>query len=409
MSDDSNPYAVYDTYTNPGAAQSVASALIGPPIAGWMTHVFLFGLVANQAFDYLYGPLYRTDSQRTKITFWTLIVLELASAGVCFAEGTQQQRDTNTLLLAVTPLDSIPFFFAGIIAFIVQLCLAERASKFFITRSKSIRWLFLATVIFFSSIGLIASVFLASFYALFSADPNNPIVLAPYTFNLVNSVWTFSSAIVDVVITVSLILVLKGEMKGFNLQTDDLMKQIIRLSMETGCTTSFTALLSAILAVAFPKREIWSINICLVFSYPLPPLYVLSYIVTLNARGEKLASRRGSSVSGPSGMRRGSGFTSGAQFSSVPGSLQGLPPLSGKNPNTVGQGSGGSASGVYVTREEVRKTEKDGEGEELYTRPRSVQWSRNPLSPVLNQGGEEDEIRPSFKVTFLEKSSQGKN
>lgn len=69
---------------------------------------------------------------------------------------------------------------------------------------------------------------------MFSADPTNPIVQSPYIFNVVTCVWVLVSASVDIIITLSLIFVLKSEMRGFNLDTDSLMMQCVRLPVRVG-------------------------------------------------------------------------------------------------------------------------------------------------------------------------------
>lgn len=47
----------------------------------------------------------------------------------------------------------------------------------------------------------------------------------PFTFNVVTAVGMLTSALVDIIITTALFWVLKAELRGFNLETDQLMKQ----------------------------------------------------------------------------------------------------------------------------------------------------------------------------------------
>lgn len=54
-----------------------------------------------------------------------------------------------------------------------------------------------------------------------------------------------------------------------------------------------TAFVGAILAVSFGRDAVTQVNILFPFIFPLSSLYVLSYIVTLNARGDNLRSKAG--------------------------------------------------------------------------------------------------------------------
>ncbi|KAL8284187.1 hypothetical protein RQP46_004936 [Phenoliferia psychrophenolica] len=220
-----------------------------------------------------------------------------ASMNTYTGAGASQALATSLIAPCFCPLDSLPFFLGGLVALIVQLSLADRASKFFFTRT-SLRHLFRGVVGVVAVVAWLASVGLGFLYAFFSAHPDSVIVSNPYYFNVVTCVWTLTSATVDIIITASLYYVLKVEIHGWSEITDGLLHQLIRLGTETGAMTAVTAVSAALLAVAFPRGNFSTINICLAFSFPLPSLYVLSYLVTLNSRDAKLASRRSFSSSG---------------------------------------------------------------------------------------------------------------
>lgn len=57
-------------------------------------------------------------------------------------------------------------------------------------------------------------------------------------------------------------------------------------------TDAVTALCCALLAVSFSKNDIGMSNVPFAFSFPLPSLYALTLLVTLNARGANLERRR---------------------------------------------------------------------------------------------------------------------
>ncbi|KAL8286731.1 hypothetical protein RQP46_004259 [Phenoliferia psychrophenolica] len=237
MSDD---LASYDTYLEPAASQALATALMAPVFVGWLLHIMLFGCLGTLAFQYMHTPLYKKDPRRVK--------------------GTNQHRDTNTLLLSVTPLDSVPYALTGTIALITQLSLAERASKFFINRCTALN-------------------------GLFSAGSTAPIVTSVYgNLNFI-AAWSFLSAGTDAIITISLVLVLRKEQHGVHRSTHDILSQLISLTMRTGAMTTVFALTCSLVQIAFRDASVDKLNMLQLFAYPLSALYVLSFLTTLSSRG----------------------------------------------------------------------------------------------------------------------------
>ncbi|KAL8277234.1 hypothetical protein RQP46_010407 [Phenoliferia psychrophenolica] len=267
MASTDNPFAAYDTYDGPGASQAVATALMGPCFAGWLAHLILYGIVLTLGTQYIYSQNYKTDRKWTK--------------------GTNQLRNTDTLLLGTSYLDSFPFGLIGTVAAVTQAGLAKRASKFFVNR-RTHRTIFLSitgTMIVGSWLASMGVTILNGLYA--SGDPG-ATEFTIHSFNDFLASWSFVSAAVDIIITASLCLVLSGELRGFNRVTDDILKTIILLAMKTGALTSLVALSGAILGVAFPSTDMQTANIFIAFVFPLSSLYTLSYLVTLATRGAHL-------------------------------------------------------------------------------------------------------------------------
>ncbi|KAL8291235.1 hypothetical protein RQP46_002213 [Phenoliferia psychrophenolica] len=290
-----DPYAELNTYIGVGANQELATSLTAPLFCGWMLHVLLFGLVAQHAFNYRGSEAFKSEARGQRIIFGLVVGMDALASAVSFAQtmtyGTIQNRDVNTLLLGVNqPLDCLPFFLGGLVALIVQLSLAARAAKFFLGRD-TLRKVFLWVVGVLAGIAWLGSVCVGFMYALFSAQPENPLVVNAFYFNIFICIWTSTSAAVDIIITVSLCQVLQSELRGWNLVTDGLLRKVIVLATETGAMTAVTAICAAILSVSFPSTNISKINICFVFAFPLPSLYALSYlyyeIEIVNASGPR--------------------------------------------------------------------------------------------------------------------------
>ncbi|KAL8290615.1 hypothetical protein RQP46_002873 [Phenoliferia psychrophenolica] len=256
-------YAPFDTILEPAASQDVATELMTPPFVGWLLHIMIFGSLATLTFQYMHTALYKQDSRRVK--------------------GQNQQRDTNTLLLGVTPLDDVPYALTGTIAAITQLALCERASKFFINR-QGLRIAFISVVCLMVFVSWGTSVGCTIISGLFAAGNQSPIVLSNWALNDFIAAWSFLSAGTDSIITVSLVLVLRKEQRGIRRSTDDILRQLISLTMRTGAMTSLFALTCAFVGLGLRNASISSVTMLYLFVYPLSALYVLSYLFTLSAR-----------------------------------------------------------------------------------------------------------------------------
>lgn len=79
---------------------------------------------------------------------------------------------------------------------------------------------------------------ISALYALFTAGNTSPIIQSNFIFDTMTCVWTFLSAATDLLITGVLLYVLRGEVRGFSKETDDVVRRVIVLGVETGAATS---------------------------------------------------------------------------------------------------------------------------------------------------------------------------
>lgn len=63
--------------------------------------------------------------------------------------------------------------------------------------------------------------------------------------------WSFCAAVVDLIITISLVLVLKNKIMGFSDRTDGVLKKLIQLTISTAVPTTIVAIMGAALAFSF--------------------------------------------------------------------------------------------------------------------------------------------------------------
>lgn len=60
---------------------------------------------------------------------------------------------------------------------------------------------------------------------MFASGAGSPQFVNANTFTVASVIWSFLSAAVNFIITLYLCLVLRSEVKGFNLDTDDILRQ----------------------------------------------------------------------------------------------------------------------------------------------------------------------------------------
>jgi len=89
--------------------------------------------------------------------------------------------------------------------------------------------------------------------------------------------WLASSAVADIVITVSLVWSLRNK-RGFT-ATNDIINRIIRLSVQTGAITTISAIADIAGFLVFPHT-----TVNFIADLPLSKLYTNSLLSTLNAR-----------------------------------------------------------------------------------------------------------------------------
>ncbi|KAM0746853.1 hypothetical protein T439DRAFT_329539 [Meredithblackwellia eburnea MCA 4105] len=279
----SNPL---DTLTGqPMASQFVATAFAGPPAAGWIFHVFLFGIVANQMFAYMATPLYRNDVLITKTFLWTVIILDAATSAMnafeLFHYVTDQHRDADTLYI-VLPVDAIPSITTGLVAALVQAFLARRALRLFLHHT-----VFKYTFLVLMGVSILVALVGAAgcgYLGIYLANGGTAENLLPFTYNAVSGAYLWICAFIDISISLALLLCLRRHIAGFNVNTDLTLRRVINLGMETAAITAGFATIGAAMAVSFPSTNIATTNVVLCFTEALGSLYVLSLLRTLSSR-----------------------------------------------------------------------------------------------------------------------------
>lgn len=272
-----------DTLTGiPLASQAFTNAALGPPVVGWMVALMLYGVLIARFFAYSQTTLFAADSRRVKALLFVVILLATAQTALMFWSlyhyATWQDRSAN-MLRGQTVVDCFSTTFVSIEGALVQIYLGRRAVSFMNRRIVKVGYLVLL------SIGILGEMtgsvlYLVSSFLLRSGSQIN---LVQVDFNTTVSAWLWSSAGVDILVTLGLCGTLSSHLVNFNTAHDRMLKQVMRLTLETASYTAVCALMGGILGHVF-QANCLNGNSSGAFWQPLSAFYALSLLTTLNQR-----------------------------------------------------------------------------------------------------------------------------
>ncbi|KAF8991976.1 hypothetical protein BDQ17DRAFT_1313121 [Cyathus striatus] len=241
--------------------------LIGPMLIGVFLNTILYGVFVVQAF--IYYQTYRQDASWIRYFILYLFIMETINTGfdigmmyepLILRNGTSHATSIIPMMLSAEPIVTV------LIATPVQYFIAWRVKVI----SKSI---FLSLII-----GVFATCALAG--GLWTSIS---ITLIPQFARLQESdaaviTWLTSSAVADILITLSLSYSLIKRKTGIK-TTDDKLSKIIRLTVHTGALTTLVAILDVAVFVAAPIP-----TVIFIWDFCLSKLYSNALLSTLNAR-----------------------------------------------------------------------------------------------------------------------------
>ncbi|KAJ8083482.1 hypothetical protein PM082_009356 [Marasmius tenuissimus] len=256
--------------------------ITGPLLLGYLFNYGLFGVLTVQT--YIYYNAFPNDPATFKTlvfgvyiveTIQTIMVTWDAFQNFAYGFGDPSALDALQLLwLDVCIID-------GLVAWVVQLYFAYRIHL--LSRSKWLAGLIavMSTAQFGGAIG---TGVIAKHVGLFSQIRDKTFIAACF--------WLGGSAAVDVVIAIAMIFTLSRYDTGFQ-NTKDLVKRVIRLTMETGSLTAAFATVDLILFLVF--REIpYHVTPALA----LAKVYSNSMLVIFNSRVRIVGGRGQTTING---------------------------------------------------------------------------------------------------------------
>ncbi|GAA6003319.1 hypothetical protein JCM10207_001860 [Rhodosporidiobolus poonsookiae] len=260
----------------------VVAVLLGPPIAGWLIAILLFGVYLTVHTRYCRGPLYRQARREVRIVVWLTFALLTGYIALSFAEvlyWTCTAKRSADDVSTGTRLDTIYPLFAGLVGAVVQGLLTARASSMIQNRAYRI------AVVVVLSIGIVAALLGAIFNcAVLNMYLDDTLTFGPamdYTRAIAMHLW--ASAGTDILISITLAVTLRRRIAGFNAQTDGLLHKLVVNGLQTAAYTAIVALIGAIFSSIFGDSDNLS-QITMLFWGPLPACYGLSLYTTLQSR-----------------------------------------------------------------------------------------------------------------------------
>ncbi|KAK7052958.1 hypothetical protein VNI00_004278 [Paramarasmius palmivorus] len=244
------------------------SNVTGPLLLGYLFNYGLYGVLAVQT--YIYYTAFPNDRKVFQYLVYGIFLVETMQTIMITYDAFQQFAYGFANVEALDKIHLIWFdccIVDGLVAFCVQVYFAYRIHL--LSRSKA-----LAGVVLFMALTQFAGATAAGILAKIA----NSFALLRERCFIAGCIWLGGSAAVDITIAVSMTYILSRYDTGFQ-ETQDLVKRLIRLTMETGSLTAAVAIIDLALFLAFPAED-YHITPALA----LAKFYSNSLLVVFNSR-----------------------------------------------------------------------------------------------------------------------------
>ncbi|KAK7686481.1 hypothetical protein QCA50_010077 [Cerrena zonata] len=243
---------------------------LGATLIGTFLSAVLSGILSLQVA--IYYQVYTVDFSRNRMMVGLLWILDTIHVSMAFgASWTYLITNRGNDAIA----DFIPWTIAVTVALtaIITFC----THCFFAQRVYTLGG---------RKLWLTGPILLLAFGRLFAAlvSTSEMIRLRSYAAFVEQYGWIFtaglsSAATVDILITVSLVIILQRSRTGYSTSTDHIIDSIALYTIETGMITCVTTIVSLICWVSMPNNLIF-----LALHFTISKLYANSVLATLNAR-----------------------------------------------------------------------------------------------------------------------------
>ena len=254
------------------ASQALAWAILGPEMTAFILTIFISGACYQKAATCYHSSSDLSKSMKRILT--AVLILNTLVLITTIAElllwGTTQSRSANALYGFYVPDAYVPIL-AGLLACIVQAFFANRAWR--ICNSSPIFLVIVSACIIANLAGAIG---LGAVQLLNTSGTTSFTLLLLFT-----ELYTWTSVLTDLLISVVIIVGLVRKKTGYDMPTDSLVSQVINAAMQSASMTTTFALAAAIIYAI--QWDMAAASVDLVFLYPLPSIYTYSLLWCLGS------------------------------------------------------------------------------------------------------------------------------
>ncbi|GAA5850004.1 hypothetical protein JCM8547_000979 [Rhodosporidiobolus lusitaniae] len=258
-------------------------AVLGPVILGQVAQILLYGILVVVFFRFLTSSAWSRAKWHLRLVSIFVVGLATASTGLGINDiwfyATAITADINVILGGTAAQGYEPVLL-GVIAFTVQVVLVLRVVK--VIPQKYFRWVFIFVMISCALIGLYGAIAMTAWSIAYHFDP-----LVDYKHDLgltwagIFKIWLWTTAAVDVVITLIYVFALCKRLGGGTETTNNVLRVVVGSAARTAAYTSILQVVSAILTQVYGLDDPNTYLICYAFWEPLPAIYALSLFTTL--------------------------------------------------------------------------------------------------------------------------------
>ncbi|GAA5836893.1 hypothetical protein JCM9279_007692 [Rhodotorula babjevae] len=274
------------------ASQNAATLIMGPNQAGYLVQILLFGVFLQMLVSYALSGELGLHTRWAKVALLSSLVLNTVYSAICFQQayvaGVSQDRTFDTLsngdVWNLLPLLN------GIISVVSEVFLAARAGA--LIQNRRVRLAFWAWIGALVVLVLVGSSFTCADGFLYTAGAEESDLIISY--NGAQAMWMLSSAVADLSISLACAWSLRARIRGFNPETDTLLRHLSWIFLRTAAYTTILSLITAIILVTYGEYDLLS-YLNNAFWTPGAALSALSLFTFSTATRRAVTNRLGSS------------------------------------------------------------------------------------------------------------------
>ncbi|BGP16840.1 hypothetical protein JCM10213_003340 [Rhodosporidiobolus nylandii] len=283
------------------APQWVVTAMVGPVMAGYQAQLILFGVFFCLFADYALSGELAQHSKTNRIILWISFLLNFVYTCFVWEEtynaGVSQKRTLDDFYNGTPQWNALPLLSALIAAF-SEAYLTFRAVGLFTNRTAKL--VFTGAMSVLIALVVMGGCIVFADGMLYAQGADDEDLTIPWNTGV--SIWLWSSALADVVLSASLAYNLRKRIAGFSTQTDGLLRKLVHVSVRTASYTAIVSLVGAIVATIWQDDDIKTTEINIAFWTPAAALHGIALFTFSSAGRRHIANRLGSSQSPSKGV-----------------------------------------------------------------------------------------------------------